>query len=242
MINDDESPLIATRYSKIAAKLVNSIHKHLSTIIYVTIVLAAFSVLDVLGVLHIIGLSSDYIHDIIVTIVLLILLGILSLVLLYIVRAKKILELWHDMFESSSLKTSISILMKDKSKKEALYAIAESIDEINPYMQKYIKNNDIDRFIDNKIEDLQFDILIDKNDADEKLRMVLEDYGSIIVEIVDKADEHIINEFHEQVLRYHKITNNKIGLAIIIADEIKPITISKHKAIDRLLLVEKSKV
>ena len=241
MTEYDESPLIATRYSKIAAKLVNSIHKHLSIIIYVTIALAAFSVLDVLGVLHIIGLSSDYIHDIIVTIVLLALLGILSLVLLYIVRARRILELWHDMFESSSLKTSISILMKDKSKEEALYAVAESIDEINPYMQKYIENNDINRFIDVRIDDLRFDILIDKSNTDDQLKAILEDYGSIVARIVEKADKHTINEFYEQLLKYHRLRNSKIGLGIIIADEVKPIDI-KHKAIDRLLFIEKRKV
>ncbi|RMF29695.1 MAG: hypothetical protein D6752_05490, partial [Candidatus Nitrosothermus koennekii] len=65
MSNDEESPLIATRYSKDAAKVITLIYKNLSIIIYLTIALAAFSILDVLGVLHIVGLSSDYIHDII---------------------------------------------------------------------------------------------------------------------------------------------------------------------------------
>ncbi len=106
-------------------------------------------------------------------------------------------------------------------------------------MQKYIENDDIYRFIDVEIEDLKFDILIDKSNVNGKLRTILEDYGSIIVKITEKADKHIINEFYEQLQRYHRITDNKIGLGIIIADETEPIIISKHKAIDRLLLVEK---
>jgi hypothetical protein len=242
MSNDEESPLIATRYSKDAARVISSIYKNLSIIIYLTIALAAFSILDVLGVLHIIGLSSDYIHDIIVTIVLLILLGILSIVLLYIIRAKRLLNSWHDMFENSSLKTSISILMKDKSKEEALYAIAESIDEINPYIQRYIDSKEISRFIDVEIDNMKFDILIDRNRVDNTLKNVLDEYGSIIVKIVDgKADKSIVKQFYEQLLKYNRITNNKIGLGLLIADEVEPIKV-KDKAIDRLLFIEKSKV
>ncbi len=93
IISDDDSPLLATRYSKITAQVINSIYKNL-IVIYVTIALATFSILDVLGILFIIGLYSDVTYDIIVAIISSILLVILSLVFLYILKTRKILNLW----------------------------------------------------------------------------------------------------------------------------------------------------
>lgn len=239
MSDEYEPPLITTRYSKDAVGIINIIYKNLSISAYFIVGLVIFSILDVLGILHLIGITSEFVHDIIVTLLLFILLAAFVIMFLYITRARKILLLWHDRFEESSLKASIDLLITDKSKEGVIYALGESIEEINPYIEQYREKQDIDRFIDVNINGLRFDILIDEYTADDGLKNVLKEYGSIIVRIVDgKADKSITDKFYKDLLDYNRIRGKRIGLALIIADEIKPIQI-KHKSIDRILFIEK---
>lgn len=118
MNNDDESPFIVTKYSKNAATLINSFSSFFTIIIYVIGLLTIFSIMDVIGLLHTIGLSNEYLHDVIIMTILIALLSVLAILFIYILKIKKTLNRWHDMFESASLKTNISLLTKDKKKKE----------------------------------------------------------------------------------------------------------------------------
>ncbi|MEM2856659.1 MAG: hypothetical protein QW416_06125 [Candidatus Nitrosocaldaceae archaeon] len=239
MNNDDESPFIVTKYSKNAASLINSFSSFFTIIIYVTVLLTIFSIMDIIGLLHVIGLSNEYLHDVIIMIILITLLSILAISFMYILKIKKTLNRWHDMFESASLKANISLLTKDKKKEEILYAIAESVSEINNLIQRYTRTNTINRFFDVKVGDAVFDIVIDKDNVDADAKKILQDYGSIIARITKEADKETINKFIEQLVRYHKITNNKVGIGIIIAEKIEHIETNKVKGIDRIVLVEK---
>lgn len=236
-----DSPLITTRYGRIAAQLVDLIYKNIITVIYVTIALAVFSILDVFGILHIFRLYSEATHDIIVTVISLILLITLSYISLHIIRAKSVLDTWMKRFESSSLKVSISVLARSKSREDIIHAIAESVHEVSTYLYKYIESNDISRFIDVNIGDLKFDILIDDSNVDEEFKHVFKEYGSIAVMVVDGvADSSRADEFYSKLLEYNRITGNRIGLALLVADKVEGKELSRHKAIDSLLIIEQS--
>lgn len=106
-------------------------------------------------------------------------------------------------------------------------------------IQQYTWTNTINRFFDVKVGDIVFDIVIDKDNVDDDAKKILKDYGSIITRIIKEADKEMINKFMDQLVRYHKITNNKVGMGIIIAEKIECIEVDKVKGIDRIVLVEK---
>ena len=78
------------------------------------------------------------------------------------------------------------------------------------------------------------------------LRNVLTEYGAVIIMVVDgKVDERRVEIFSLLLLEYISETRNKIGLPIIIGEEIseaayKPINTSREEIIKRIILVEKS--
>ncbi len=239
-MSNNESPLLVTRYGKIAKRLIESLNKHLILVIALTIAIAIFSIFDILGLLYTLGLYSEYVHDIIIAIITSIMLIFLSFLSFYLFKIRKVLVLWHDLFEESSLKTNITLLLKDKSNIELLNAISESIEELNPHIKRYIENNDIKRFLDIKINDLKFDLLIDDNTTDTPLREIIKEYGAIIGKIINGvADKDLLKRLYNQLLEYNKVTGNKVGLAIIIADEIESIELKRSKVIEHLILLEK---
>ncbi|HEX6673311.1 MAG TPA: hypothetical protein VF084_13850, partial [Nitrososphaeraceae archaeon] len=135
-------------------------------------------------------------------------------------------------------------------KEEILYALPEVIDQIAIPLENYLSKTDKKEFYNVNIDDITtFDILIDKStiksiDSD-SLKNVIQEYGSILIKIVDKAiDKSSTQDFLNSLQRYKK-RGNKIGLAIIIgesisqesyilADKIKDKTISEN-----LILIEK---
>lgn len=237
---DNDSPLLVTRYGKIAKRLIESLNKHLTLVIALTIAIAIFSIFDILGLLYTVGLYSEYVHDIVIAIITSIMLIFLSLLSFYLFKIRKVLVLWHDLFEESALKTNIALLLKDKSNVELLHAISESIEELNRYINRYIENDDIKRFLDIKINDLKFDLLIDDNTADTPLREIIKEYGAIIGKIINGvANKDLLKRLYNQLLEYNKITGNKVGLAIIIADEIESIELNGSKVIEHLVLLER---
>ncbi len=185
-------------------------------------------------------------HDLIVAVISILLLLILSYIFLYIIKARSMLSSWMKQFESSSLNLSIRVLAKSKSKEDIINAIAESVHEVSAYLYKYIENNDndISRFIDVKIDNEQFDILIDRDNVEEKrFKDVLKEYGSIIVRVVvGVADRGKIDEFYNRLVAYNRITGNRIVLALLVAERVEAeakVSV-RHKAIGSLLLIEQS--
>lgn len=241
MSEEASGPLTATRYGRAAAHLVDLIYKNIIKVLYVTVALSVFNILDVFGILHMLRLYSEATHDIIVAVISIILLLILSYIFLYIIKARTVLNSWMKKFESSSLSVSIRVLAKSKNKEDIIHAIAESVHEISPYLYKYVENDDLARFIDVDVNGVKFDILIDKERVDVELKDVLKSYGSIIAMVVDGvADEGKMDEFYKKLTAYSKITGNRVGLALLIADRVEARASAKHKAIDSLLIIEQS--
>ena len=150
---------------------------------------------------------------------------------------------WAKVFEQSSIRSGISIAMTDKSKREAVKAIAEVVEEVAEPLRQYIESKgNLHEFFDavpdngNKNESrppqqkekISFDVLIDEdrvqrtemgNDSTANdLKEVLKKYGSIIVKIVDGTiDKKSVQSFSNSLSDYIDISKKKkVGLALMI--------------------------
>ena len=120
-----------------------------------------------------------------------------------------------------------------------------------PYpLEYYLSKSDKKEFYNVNIDDITtFDILIDKStiksiDSD-SLKNTIQEYGSILIKIVDKAIDKSITEDFLKSLQKYKKRGNKIGLAIIIGDSISQESyilankIKDRTISDNLILIEK---
>jgi hypothetical protein len=210
-----ESPTLATRYAHRAATLVRSIERHTYAIIGIIIALFILSTLDML---HVKGVLS-FLYDPIITVF-----SAGSIVaLFYMVRltikSRRVLQRWADVFERSSISAGINISMGNRSREEAVRAIAETVEEIGLPLRVYISSRDnynefFDIVFDKEDTTKQFDIAIDKdnikptkNGSYQELKLALQKYGSIIVKFVDGTiDANTIMSFSKLLSRYISIT------------------------------------
>jgi hypothetical protein len=167
-----------------------------------------------------------------------------------VLRSQKILDKWSNLFENSAIKTGILLTINDKSKEEILRAISEIIEQIAIPLQHYLSKSDNMEFYNVSVGDSTFDILIDKStikpiDSD-SLKNTIQDYGSILVKIAENTiDKNITQSFLESLYKYKK-HGNKIGLAMIIGENITQessniVNKIKDKTIsENLILIEKS--
>jgi hypothetical protein len=107
------------------------------------------------------------------------------------IKTKRILRQWADVFERSSIAAGINISMGDRTKEEAIHAIAETVEEIGPPLREYISSRDsynefFDIAFDKEDRTKQFDIVMDKdnvkqtnNSSYQELKVALQNYGSI---------------------------------------------------------------
>ena len=127
-------------------------------------------VLAVLDVLHVVGymrVIPDVVYDSMIVIFSVILLVIILYLLNTLLKSKKILNSWADTFERNSIKTGMNIAMTNKSKEEAIGAIAETVAQISEPLRNYISlKENLKKFLDvsikNNNNDVFFDILIIK--------------------------------------------------------------------------------
>src|ERR1051325_5976650 len=166
--NDDilssESPTLATRYAYRAAGFVRSIEKNSYLIIGIVVALFILSILDMLEVHANLPFSLDPIITVF---------SAGSIVaLIYMVRitikSRRVLERWADVFERNSISAGIIISMGNRTKEEAVRAIAETVEEIGPQLREYISSKDnynefFDVAFDKEAITTQFDIVIDKD-------------------------------------------------------------------------------
>lgn len=137
--------------------------------------------------------------------------------------------------------------MTDKSKREAVKAIGEVVEEVAEPLRQYIESKgNLHEFFDavpdngNKNESrppqqnekISFDVLIDEdrvqrtemaNDSTANdLKEVLKKYGSIIVKIVDGTiDKKSVQSFSKSLSDYIAISKKKkVGLALMIGDDV----------------------
>ena len=152
-------------------------------------------------------------------------------------KSKKILNSWADTFERNSIKTGMNIAMTNKSKEEAIGAIAETVAQIGEPLRNYISlKENLKKFLDvsikNNNNDVFFDILIDqdhvKNETNysgdnnsSNLKQSLMEYGAVVIKIVEgTVDNKIVHSFYNSLSKYVSLTKNKVGLALIIGDNI----------------------
>ena len=242
--------VMLTQYSSEASQLIKSFTKNIPFVIIILILIVSMTTVDLIMDLGFTRILSDETIDAMIIAVSLFLIVFTLFAVRPVLRSRKILEKWSNLFENNAIRTGILLTIKDKSKEEILYALPEVIDQIAIPLENYLSKTDKKEFYNVNIDDITtFDILIDKStiksiDSD-SLKNVIQEYGSILIKIVDKAiDKSSTQDFLNSLQRYKK-RGNKIGLAIIIgesisqesyilADKIKDKTISEN-----LILIEK---
>jgi hypothetical protein len=262
--DDDEyypasSTILTSRFGYASAKLIHSVEKNLYIVLAVIVSIATLSILNTLGILNYLHPENvDYFVDLTLSIVLIIV--VVPLVFL-IIKSKNVLDKWNDMFEKNTISTSMNIVMEDRTKEEALKALAFSVGEISEPLHAYIesKKSDLSEFYDVNVNaDLKFDILLDANHVlndgstiSNNLKQILQYYGAAVVKIVDGAiDKNTVESFVNSLSTFASLTKTEIGLGLIIGEEIRregqefanKTSYLKRRRIDKLLLLAKPSI
>ena len=106
------------------------------------------SILNISGILdYLYSEEVDYHVDVLLSIILVLVLApLVSLV----IKSRKVLDKWNDMFEKNTITTSMKIIMADRSKEEALKAVVLSIGQITEPFKEYKEStkSDLTEFLD----------------------------------------------------------------------------------------------
>jgi hypothetical protein len=225
------STVLTTRFGYASAKLIHSVEKNLYVLLGVIVSIAVLSILNKLGILnYLYSEDVDYFVDLILSGVLII---VVAPLVFLILKSRKVIDNWNDMFERNTISTSMNINMGNRTKEEALKAIAHSIGEISEPLQAYIesKKTDLSEFLDVSVgvnADLKFDVLLDRNHVlddgsviSNNLRQILRDYGSVVIKITDGIiDKNSVESFVDCLSNYASTTKNEIGLGLGIGEEV----------------------
>jgi hypothetical protein len=262
--DDDEyypasSTILTSRFGYASAKLIHSVEKNLYIVLAVIVSIATLSILNTLGILNYLHPENvDYFVDLTLSIVLIVV--VVPLVFL-IIKSRKVLDKWNDMFEKNTISTSMNITMKDRTDGAALKALSYAVGEIGEPLQEYIesKKSDLSEFLDVKVnDDIKFNVLLSSNHIlndgstiSNNLKQILQRYGSIVVKIVDGViDKTTVESFVNSLSTYASLTKTEIGLGLIIGEEIKrdgqefanKTSYLRRRRIDNLLLLAKPSI
>jgi hypothetical protein len=258
--NSPSSLILTARYGHESSKLIHLIEKNLYIVIGLIVFTSVLSIVNALGFHYLFEYSEDI--DFLVDISLaVILIAVVMPLIILLLKSRRTLDRWDDMFVSNTLSISIGIAMAYRAKEEAVRAIMESVEQINQPLNNYVAANksNFKEFIDISVDkNTIFDILIDSDhvlngtnkDISNNLKNVLKAYGTIVVRILDgKIDRISVESYVSSLLRYVSKTKNQVGLAIIIGEQISSDTQKysgqlqhKHKKsgkISNIILVEK---
>jgi hypothetical protein len=241
--------VMLTQYSSEASQLIKSFTKNITFVVMILIIIVSMTTLDLLMDLGFTRILSDETIDAIIIAVSVFLILFTLFLVRPVLRSQKILDKWSNLFENNAIRTAIILTIKNKSKEEILYALSKVIDQIANPLEYYLSKSDKKEFYNVNIDDITtFDILIDKStiksiDSD-SLKNAIQEYGSILIKIVDKViDKSITEDFLKSLQRYKK--RDKIGLAIVIGDSISQESyilankIKDRTISDNLILIEK---
>jgi len=224
------STILTSRFGYASAKLIHSVEKNLYVVLAVILSIATLSILNTLGILNYLHPENvDYFVDLTLSIVLIVV--VIPLVFL-IVKSRRVLDNWNDMFEKNTITTSMNITMKERTELEALKALAFSVAEISEPLQAYLesKKSDLSEFFNvNTDAHLKFNILLDANHVlnngstiSNDLKRTLQDFGPVVVRIIDGAiDKKAVESFVNSLSKYASLTKTNIGLGLIIGEEIQ---------------------
>ena len=247
---DNHSALLLTQYSSKASQLIKSFTKNILFLILILFVITGMTMLDLSMDLGFINVLSDETIDAIIIGTSLFLIVFTILIVRPVYRSQNILEKWSNLFDKNAIRTGIILSINNKNKEEILSALSETIEQIATPLQNYLSKSDNKEFFDISINDTTFDILIDKStiksvDAN-SLKNTIQDYGSIIIKIIDGViDKAVTHGFIQSLQKYSRQQGNKIGLAMIIGESITPesyelVSKTKDKIInENLILIEK---
>jgi hypothetical protein len=233
------STILTSRFGYESTKLIHLAQKDLYIVIGLIGALVVLSILNILGALNYFSISSEQVDKIVDVILLLVLIVVLVPLALLLLRSRNVLDRWTDMFERNTIATGMTIAMNKRSKEDAIRALGQSVDEIGELLEEYItsRKSDLREFCDvsvgEGVERTTYDILIDSShvltDGDfdksksSQLKKVLEDYGAVIMKIVDgNVDRKLVESFVDSLTRYVSVSKKQVGLGIIVGEEISP--------------------
>jgi hypothetical protein len=244
-----DSPILLTQYSSEASQLIKSFTKNIPFVIIILILVAAMTIFDLAMDLGFKNILSDETIDTMIIVVSVFLIIFIIYTVRPVLRSQKILDKWSNLFENNAIRTGILLTINNNSKEEVLNALSETIEEIGIPLQHYLsKSNNHNEFYDVSIDDTTTatcDILIDSStikpiDSDsDSLRNTIQDYGSILVKIVNGIVDKDITQSFIELLRKYKKRGNKIGLAMIIGESIDPESYNIMKKIKDKIISEK---
>ena len=260
------STILTTRFGHESAKLIHSVEKNLYIVIGLIASIAVISILNIMGTLDYFSSNSGGVDKTVDISLLLILIFVLVPLFLLLLKSRNVLDRWTDMFERNTIATVMSIAMTDKSKEAIVLALMQSVEQISEPLQEYInsKRNNLAEFlnvsVDNKDTNLRFDILMDANHVlddggsssssiNNNFRQVLKEYGAVIVKILDGViDRHHVESFADSLSKYSSITKNRVGLGLIIGEELTDdareyasnISLHRKRGINHLILIAKT--
>jgi hypothetical protein len=259
--NSSSSLVLTARYGHESSKLIHLIEKNLYVVIGLIVFTAALSIVNAIGFHYFFQYSEDI--DFIVDISLAVILVAVAIpLIILLLKSRKTLDRWDDMFETNTLSISMGIAMANRTKEEVCKAIMQSVEQVNQPLNDYVTANktNFKEFMDVSVDkNITFDILIDSdrvlrdkdNSGSNSLRNILKTYGALVVKIFDgRVDNPSVETHVNSVLQYISRTKNHVGLSIIIGEEISSETkeyarqfLHKYKRsrkINNLILVEKS--
>lgn len=249
-----DSPILLTQYSSEASQLIKSFTKNIPFVIIILILVAAMTIFDLIMDLGFKNILSDKTIDAMIIVVSVFLIIFIIYTVRPVLRSQKILDKWSNLFENNAIRTGILLTINNNSKEEVLNALSETIEEIGIPLQHYLSKSNHNEFYDVSIDDTTTttcDILIDSStikpiDSDsDSLRNTIQDYGSILVKIVNGIIDKDITQSFIESLRNYKKRGNKIGLAMIIGESVDPESYNIMKKIkdkiisEKLILIEK---
>lgn len=260
---DDEissSIISTTRYGHNSAKILRSIEKNFVIVIVIIAAMFAFSALDSAGLLKYLDLYTETAHDTVATIFSIISLAAMIPLLGYVIKSRRFLEKWQNLFERNSLKASLEISLTGTSREEIIRAVAESIEEIGEPLQEYLNAAEGTKghlaTLQTDRDAADFAILIDPDSvrespalpAGDKLKVVLREFGSICVKVQsdDMISARTVESFIQSLSRYVSNTGNAVGLGLLIGQNVEhgayralgSVSVSTKKVHD-ILIIEK---
>ena len=238
-----------TQYSSEASQLIKSFTKNIPIVVLILILIASMTTFDLIMDLGFTRILSDETIDAMIISVSLFLTVFTFITVRPLLKSQKVLGKWSNLFENNAIKTGILLTINDKSKEEILHALSQIIDQIATPLQNYLSKNDNKEFYNISVGNTIFDVLIDKTtiksiDSD-SLKNTINDYGSILVKIVENNIDKQITENVLNSLQEYKKNGNKIGLSLIIGESISQESFNsinkiKDKNIsENLILIEK---
>jgi hypothetical protein len=201
------STILTSRFGYESARLIHLAQKNLYIIIGLIGAIVVLSILNIFGALDYFPISGEEVDKFVDIVLLLVLVVVLVPLTILLLRSRNVLDRWTEMFERNSIAAGMTIAMNKRSREEAIHALTQSVDEIGEPLEEYITStkSDLKEFydvlIDNGNARTRYDILIDSShvingsdiDANRsnsenksiQLKKVLEDYGAVIMKIVD---------------------------------------------------------